>query len=62
VFIGDKDEVLFIDMLEEYQNNGVSIPPSLYKRVKKGSFKKVVDSKVYVFGSNASKIYELMFS
>ncbi len=42
-------------MLEEYQNNGVNVPPSLYKRVKKGSFKKVIDSKVYVFGANTSK-------
>jgi hypothetical protein len=35
-------------MLEEYQNNGVNIPPQIYRRVNRGSFKKVIDSKVYV--------------
>ena len=35
---------------------------ALYKRVKKGSFKRVVDSKVYVFNSNAGKCCLIWFS
>jgi hypothetical protein len=35
--------------------NGVILPPSIYKRVKKSSFKKVVDSKLYIFNLNTGK-------
>lgn len=49
-------------MLEEYQNNGVNIPPQIFRRVNKGSFRKVVDSKVYVIDREVSTILSLFCS
>jgi hypothetical protein len=49
-------------MLEEYQNNGVNIPTSIYRRVKKGTFKKVLDTKLYLIDTEASNLIFYSFS
>jgi len=45
--MGDNNECIFIDMAEEIDNSGVKIDPSIFKQVRKATFKRFVDSKIY---------------
>jgi hypothetical protein len=38
-------------MADELENNGVSIDPSIYAQVRQASFRRVLDSKVYVLSN-----------
>jgi hypothetical protein len=46
-----------MDIADELDNNGVSLDPSIYGQVRKASFKRVLDTKVYLFGSRVGKNY-----
>jgi NDP-sugar pyrophosphorylase family protein len=54
VLIGEKGECLFLDMAEEVENEGVRIEPSIFKQVRRGSFRRMVDSRTYIFGPRVS--------
>lgn len=54
VLIGENNECLFLDMMEELDNEGVKIDPSIFKIVRKGSFRKIVDSRTYIFSNRVS--------
>jgi hypothetical protein len=41
-------------MADEVDNNGVKINPSIFKRVKRAVFRKIVDSKIYLFNDHMS--------
>lgn len=43
-----------MDMMEELDNEGVKIDPSIFKIVRKGSFRKIVDSRTYIFSNRVS--------
>jgi|JI10StandDraft_1071094.scaffolds.fasta_scaffold1191949_1 hypothetical protein len=45
-----------MDMVDEVENNGVRLDPSVYLQVKKASFKRALDSKVYLLSSRVGKI------
>lgn len=54
-----------MDMMEELDNEGVKIDPSIFKIVRKGSFRKIVDSRTYIFSnrvSNTSTIQPTSYS
>lgn len=38
-------------MVDELENNGVVVDPSVYARVKKAVFRRALDSKVYLMSS-----------
>ncbi len=57
-----------MDMMEEIDNEGVKIDPSIFKQVRRANFRKIVDSRTYVFshriasillGLNHEEIYEI---
>lgn len=54
VLVGEKGECLFLDMAEELENEGVKIEPSIFKQVRRGSFRRMVDSRTYIFGPRVS--------
>lgn len=54
VLVGENNECLFMDMMEELDNEGVKIDPSIFKIVRRGSFRKIVDSRTYIFSNRVS--------
>jgi NDP-sugar pyrophosphorylase family protein len=52
--IGDGGECLFLDMMEELDNEGVRIDPSIFKQLRRGSFRRIVDSRTYIFAPRTS--------
>jgi NDP-sugar pyrophosphorylase family protein len=54
VLIGEGGECLFLDMMDELDNEGVKIDPSIFKQVGRASFRRIVDSRTYVFGPRVS--------
>lgn len=45
-----------MDMLDEFENNGVKIDPSVYGQARKAAFKRVLDSKVYVMSQRVGRM------
>lgn len=54
VLIGEGGECLFLDMMEELENEGVRLDPSIFKQIRRGSFRRIVDSRTYIFGPRTS--------
>jgi hypothetical protein len=52
--IGEGNELMSLMSLEEYDFQGYKLPPSIYKQIGRGSFKKVIDSQIYIMGSMLS--------
>jgi hypothetical protein len=46
-----------MDMMEELENEGVKIDPSVFKQVRRGSFRRIVDSRTYIFSHRISNSY-----
>lgn len=40
-----------MDMVDEVDNNGIQIDPSVYLQVSKATFKRALDSKIYIFSA-----------
>lgn len=59
VLIGENGECLFLDMSEEVENEGVRIEPSIFKQVRRGSFRRMVDSRTYIFGPRVSSFFSI---
>ena len=55
ILIGENGECLFLDMMEELENEGVKIDPSIFKQARRASFRRIVDSRTYIFGPRVSK-------
>lgn len=45
-----------MDMMDELENEGVVIDPSIFKQVRKANFRRIVDSRTYVFNNRVCKI------
>lgn len=52
--IGQDGECLFLDMMDELDNEGVKVDPSIFKQVRRASFRRIVDSRTYIFGPRVS--------
>lgn len=54
MLLSKEGQVLFVDMADEIDNNGVALEPSVYSQAKSASFKRALDSKVYVMSNRVS--------
>lgn len=46
-----------MDMADEIDNSGVNIDPTIFRQVRKAAFKRVVDSKTYIFDEKVGKYF-----